>query len=897
MRYPEFMTKLTIALIFFGYVSSANFVVGQDAIAEKTVAIEAAQSSVKTVQVDSRFWPADTPMNPAIPTPQQHFGFDIGFRHLDHAQVVDYIQRVVKASDRMTVRTYAKTHGGRPLLEVTITSKKNRSQLDKIRKSHRALTKADSASVEIDNLPAVINMGYGVHGDESSATNCAPLVVYYLAAAETEDVKEWLDNCVVLLDPSLNPDGFNRFANWANRYRGLVVNPDPQHAEHNQMWPPGRVNYYWFDLNRDWLPAVHPESQGRLKNFHSWKPNVVLDFHEMGSGSTYFFQPGIPERTNPLTPVRNQKLTRKFATFHSKKLDERGSLYFTQERFDDFYMGKGSTYPDLHGSVGILFEQASSRGHVQQTSDGLLTFHDTIANQFTTSLTSLKATTEMRMELLDYKRTFYQQSLKNAEKYPVKTFVFSIPKNPTRLHRFATLLRRHDIQCFQFKEDFAYGDRMFEADSCIVVPSDQAEHRFLRSLLMRRKTFRENIFYDVSSWTLSLAYGLNQFGLKRAVESELLKPIDWKNDQKPAGQNRNSFKFDPSAVSYVIDYRDDMACDVLTRLVRADVKVRVAMKPFEIATKTGTSKFPAGSLSVVMANQKQRLPAIKRILTKYAGDVELTPVKSGLSVSGPDIGSPNFSLIKAPKLAMVTGPSITSYGAGEIWHMLDHNLRMPVTLLKDTRLSRTDLDEYTTLILPDGSVTDQNWAAVEAFAKSGGTVVAVGRQAVSVQKRLRKSTEGASGEGGAAAIAKSDEATAADAGSMQQPFNSASNKQALQLISGAIFRTQADLTHPLLFGSTKKAMAVFRNHNTFLTPSRNVYRNPMIYDAQTPLMAGYCSDENVEKFKTSASVVVEQHGSGQFILMADNPNFRGFWHGTSRLFLNAVLLGDKMRVR
>lgn len=834
----------------------------------------------------SRFWDNETPFNPKVPTPAAHFGHEIGFRHLDHAQVVSYLNRIAEVSDRLSIRQYATTHGGRPLYLLTITSPKNRKRLESIRKQHRQLATRNASEVDIENLPAVINMGYGVHGDESSATNCTPLVAYYLAAAQTEEVSQWLDHCVIQLDPSLNPDGFNRFANWAKRYRGRVANPDPQHAEHNQMWPPGRVNYYWFDLNRDWLPLVHPESRGRLNNFHRWKPNVVLDFHEMGSSSTYFFQPGIPSRTNPLTPVRNQELTRQFATYHAKELDKIGSLYFTQERFDDFYMGKGSTYPDLHGSVGILFEQASARGHVQKTGNGLLAFHDTIKNQFTTSLTSLRATTDLRKTLLNYKRGFYTHALKLAQKSPIKTFVFTSPKNRTRLTRFADILHRHDIDCYRPSNDSEYGDQIFIADETLVVPANQPEYRFLKSLLQRQTNFRENIFYDVSTWTLPLAYGLDQHNLKRDLPPESLLPF-FSNKAKGKQQGASHFEFDKRAVAYAIDFYDDAACELLTRLLRSEIDTRVAQKPFQVRSNDQTASFDRGTLIVYLQQQKQKLPQIEKILRSFASQVRLAKVSTGLSVAGPDLGSSNFAKIQPPKLAMLSGPSMSSYSAGEIWHYVDHQLRFPLTILKDRSLTSADrLREYTCLIVPDGSITDSNWNVVQEYAKGGGNVVVIGRQAVAIQNRLAKSKT----------PSKTTVASEDGPGSVQQPFDSASNKRALQLISGAIFNTQADLTHPLLFGvSEKKHIAVFRNHNQFLKPSRNPYCNPMIY-AKAPLMAGYCSKENQGKFESSASMVVAPVGKGQVILMADNPNFRGFWHKTRRIFLNAVLWGERSRV-
>ncbi len=834
----------------------------------------------------TQHWPAGVECDDSIPTPREFFGFDIGYRHLTHAQVADYVRKLAEVSDRISVEQYATTHGGRPLLLLTITSQKNRDRLDEIRETHVKLTKPDSDDIDpdvFDSLPAVINMGYGVHGDEPSATNCAPLVAYYLAAAQGKEIERWLDDCVILLDPSLNPDGFNRFANWANRYRGVVLNPDPAHAEHNQMWPPGRVNYYWFDLNRDWLPVVHPESQGRLNWYHQWKPNVVLDFHEMGTNSTYFFQPGIPQRTNPMTPAKNQELTRQFASYHARDLDKRGSLYFTQERFDDFYMGKGSTYPDLHGCVGILFEQASSRGHMQKNQDGILKFTETIGNQFTTSLSSLRATSAMRKQLIRYKQGFYKQASKMSSKQKVKTYLFSCDNNRERLVAFATTLQRHDIDCYWLKEDFEHGDKVFNAKYSIAVPTNQAEFRFLRSLLMRKQNFKENIFYDVSSWTLPLAYGIKQTNLKKTIAPERLVKFSTVDLRDTA---ENAVEFSDEDLGYFVDFRSDAAPKLLTRLLTEDISVRVAKKPFQTKSESGQSKFGYGTLSIPLQIQSEKREAITAILGDAVNSgAVITPVRKGLNKSGPDVGSPTFSVIKKRNIAMLIGNGVSPYGAGEIWHLLDSQYQTPVTLLKQSSFENAKLNNYTTLILADGKLSDSDFDVAKKFANQGGTVIAIGKLAVSLAERMEDEE-----------ISEEEEASEASESKtkpeIQKPFDSASNEQALKLISGAIFKTHTDLTHPLLFGFTDSELAVFRNHAEFLTPSDNPYCNPVVYDEKRPLMAGYCSDENVEKFKGSASVVVEPIGSGRFILMADNPNFRGFWKATNRLFMNAIFFGD-----
>ena len=881
-RWTGLKRKSWLASLLVTLLLIPNLVTAQDATQTKSENAAAQEpASPSKTKKPTAYWPEGVDFDPSIPTPKEFFGFNVGFRHLNHAQVAGYVKKLAEVSDRITVQQMAETHGGRPCLLATITSDANRNRLNKIQASHRKLTKRNANQVEIENLPAVINMGYGVHGDESSATNCSPLVLHYLAAAQGEEIEAWLENCVILLDPSLNPDGFNRFANWANRYRGRVLNPDPQHAEHNQQWPPGRVNYYWFDLNRDWLPLVHPESHGRMKWFHQWKPNVVLDFHEMGTNSTYFFQPGIPERKNPLTPMRNLELTGEIAKFHSKDLDKQGKLYFTQERFDDFYMGKGSTYPDLHGSVGILFEQASSRGHVQKNQDGLLRFHDTISNQFTSSLSSLKATTALRKELLEYKREFYQDSLAAAAKNKVQTFVFSCPHNRTRLVEFSKVLLRHDIRCGWLKEDFEYGDRTFDAKWTLVVPANQPEFRFIKSLLMRRTRFKENIFYDVSSWTLSLAYGVNQTGLSKKIDSEKLIPAKLQPKKTEA-----EFSPEDDDIAYMMDWRDDVAPIVLAKLMKADINARVSTKTYTMSTGPESSKkFGLGTIVVALGVQKNKRAAIHRIL-KFAvkNGADVTAVKSGLAEQGVDLGSSSLSVIKKPTIAMLVGPGTSAYTAGATWHQLDHRMGLPVTLIKKSSLGRADLSTYTTLILPTGSFDGDEWKKIDSFAASGGTVIATGSSATSIAPRAGQAV------GSSSVAAEGDDSK----GSIQEPFDSQSNRRALQLISGAIFRTKIDRTHPLMYGFSNSHLPMFRNHASFLRPSSNAYGNPAIYDAENPLMAGYCSDENVERFKGSASIVVSPRGRGRFILMADSPNFRGFWRATSRVFMNAVYFGDKV---
>ncbi|MCH7524197.1 MAG: hypothetical protein IIC74_04100, partial [Bacteroidetes bacterium] len=348
----------------------------------------------------SYYLPQGVTYNQNIPTPESIIGHQVGKWHVTHDKLVQYMYALANASDRITIENRGKTFEDRPLLLLTITSPENHQRIDDIRKTHIAAT--ESNSVNTTNMPIVVYQGFSIHGNEPSGANAGLLAAYYLAAAEGEAINDLLDNVIILFDPSLNPDGLQRFAYWANTNKSINLNPDPNDREYSEVWPGGRTNHYWFDMNRDWLPVQLPESRARIATFHKWLPNILTDHHEMGTNTTFFFQPGIQSRTHPLTPKLNQELTKRIANYHAKALDKIGSLYYTEESFDDFYYGKGSTFPDINGGIGILFEQASSRGHVQESDNGLLTFPFGIRNQFTAALSTLEAAKNMKCKIIAF---------------------------------------------------------------------------------------------------------------------------------------------------------------------------------------------------------------------------------------------------------------------------------------------------------------------------------------------------------------------------------------------------------------------------------------------------------------------------------------------------------------
>ncbi len=824
--------------------------------------------------------PKDVRYDGAIVTPRAYLGFDVGERHLQHHQLVGYLKKLA-ASPRVRLLEYGRTHGNRPLLLLVITAPENHRNLEALRKRHLQLADpASSRSVRIDDLPAVAWMGYGVHGNEPSASNVTPLVAYHLAAGTGKEHERLLRETIILLDPCLNPDGFERFASWANDNRGVVANSDPQTREHNQPWPTGRTNYYYFDLNRDWLPAQQPESQGRLAAYHRWKPDLVLDFHEMGSNSTFFFQPGHPRRVHPLIPAVNQKLTRDLAGFHAKALDRIGSLYYSAEGYDDFYPGKGSTYPDLHGGVGILFEQASSRGQVQDSVHGKLTFPFTIRNQFTTSLSSLRGLLALRKSFLEYKRDSYRTAVEQARKGKVRAHVVAAPDDLPRLWDFVALLRRHDIRAYPLLKDLTAGGKVFRATKgAYVIPTDQPEARFLQVLFERRTTFTDHIFYDISAWTLPLAFGLRHAELERMPADETLGPA-WESGSLVPMPDR----LGEDELGFLVDWRSSAAPHLLQRLLAAGVKVRVASTAFRSGEGKEALSHGHGTLFVPRGIQ----PALREQIVNLMRQAEKEGVVAqwltdGLALHGIKPGSSAFLPIPTPRVVLVTGEGTSTYESGEVWHALDRRVGMPLTRIDGSRLGDVDLTKYTVVVLVSGTYEDVRPAGLERlrrFTEAGGTLIAQG-SAIAwllrnklIDVRLRTPPRQEKVE--------------------RIPYAKADEVAARQRISGAIFQTRIDATHPLCYGlDGGEPLPVFRNSRIILEPP-GATSAPVVYD-ERPLLSGFVSEENLKLLAGSASVAVVPAGKGRAVLFADNPNFRGFWRGTARLFTNAIFFGPLTR--
>ena len=840
--------------------------------------------SFYTIQINAQdyYFKEYQPFDKSIPSPEEFLGYAIGDYHTRHDLVVSYLEKLAELSDKATLYVYGKTNENRKLLMLTITSKSNLQNLETIKRKHLQVVDRNTNITDFSDLPIFINMAYGVHGNEPSSTEAAMLTAYTLLASDSPKVKEYLNKTVIFLDPAINPDGRDRFTNWANTFRGSPLIADKNDIEHNEGWPRGRTNHYWFDLNRDLLLAVQPESQARLKWYHEWYPNVVTDFHEMGTSSTYFFEPkNMSASLNPVTPKENYTtLNNLFAKQFSADLDKVGSLYFSGEQYDMTYPGYGSTYMDLQGSLALLFEQASSRGHLQETPTGEITFPFTIRNQYISSFATIKATIKNKDILYNYQNKFFKKSVDKSVKSKVKGYVFGDDHDKNRVKAFLDVLLKHEIKVYDLNQNYKINNKEFRKGSSYVVPTNQKQYYMVQTIFETYEKYRDSVYYDASAWSLVNFYNMKYNALTKVPKYS--KEVTVENNKIIL---ENVVRSD---YAYLVPWDDYNAPAVLYALQKEGLVIKTTTKPFSIVANGKETSFGRGTLVIASNLQKkskeEQFALINSISKNF--DVQAYGVNTGFMSKGNGLGSRSVVHINMPKAMMLVEGGVSSYEAGEVWHLFEQRLQMPVTKVPERLFYRTNLDKYNVIIMVSGNYKMLDKSAKEklkSWVGNGNTLItsarantwAINNKIVNEQLVVEKK----------------------DSVKQTARLDYADSRGTIgkQSIGGAIFEVDLDITHPIAYGYHSRKLPVYKNNGIFISPSKSRFSTVAKY-TNKPHIDGYITKENLDKMSNSASIVVSKVGNGRVVMFADNPNFRGSWLGTNKLFMNAVFFGQLVRV-
>ncbi len=797
----------------------------------------------------------------ALQSPSEFLGYELGTEFTRHHQVVDYYKYLASAApDRVLLQEYGRTNERRPLLIATVSSAENLENLEAIRTAH-----LESTSGRGNASKAVVWLSYNVHGNESVSTEASMQTIFALLTEK----KEYLKNTVVIIDPCINPDGRDRYVNWYNQYKNSPYQVNPDSKEHHEGWLSGRANHYMFDLNRDWAWLTQVESQQRLAVYNQWMPHIHVDFHEQGVDNPYFFAPSAEPFHEVITPFQ-RSFQETLGRNHARYFDANGWFYFTKERFDLFYPSYGDTYPTYNGAIGMTYEQGGSGRAGLGVITGIgdtLTLKDRIAHHYTTGISTVEVASKNSDKLNEEFRKFYQ-----SRDYRYKSYVLN--GDADKKQALMKLLDQHGIEYGKASRgqakgfDYQTGRNGTKAtnEESLIVSTNQAKGTLVKVLFEPDARLSDSLTYDITAWSLPYAYGLDALASTGLVSAS------------PIEQNLTNTIPAKNAFAYVTDWSSMEDARFLADLLKAGIKVRTANYPFSLEGE----RFGRGSLIITRSDNpgEEKQNELSEVFKKYPGK-KVFPVSTGYVDQGKDFGSNDVFMIKPVKVAVLSGEPTSTLRFGEIWHFFEQQLHYPLTVLDSEYFGRVDLSEYDVLVLPDGYgyrsfLTDSRLEEIREWVRGGGHLIAMGRALSALE-----------GKDGFSIARNKGEDEKEEGEETPERYEESQRERMKQQITGAIFKTKVDPSHPLAFGygDTYFSLKLGEDSYQFLD------RGSVAYIEGTPSpVAGFAGSEARKTISESLVFGVERSGRGQVVYMIDNPLFRGFWENGKLFFVNALFM-------
>ncbi|WP_411895390.1 M14 metallopeptidase family protein [Winogradskyella sp. A2] len=794
-----------------------------------------------------------------IKSPSDFLGYNIGEQFSRHHQVIDYFEHIAKEMpNQVKLEQYGQTNERRPLYLAYVSSEENIRNLETIRQNNLKQTGILQGTASTSKI-AIVWLSYNVHGNEASSSEASMLTIFKLLTEH----QNLLKNTVVIIDPCINPDGRDRYVNWYNETASKPYDIDRQSSEHNEPWPGGRANHYLFDLNRDWVWATQIETQNRLKVYNKWMPHIHVDFHEQGMNEPYYFAPAAQPFHEVITDWQSDFQTQ-IGKNHAKYFDAEGWLFFTRESFDLFYPSYGDTYPTYMGAIGMTYEQG---GHgraglgVLNDEGHVLTLVERLTHHTTTGISTVEIASKNAEQLnTEFSKFFDNNSLK------YKSYVLKGEKD--KINNLKNLLDKHEIKYesptsskvtgYHYNKG-RQGSLSLTSDE-LVVHTDQPKGKMVKVLFEPNAKLSDSLTYDITAWSLPYAYGLDAIASTSKLTSENVSE----------SQVNTTLK---DAYGYVSKWNSFNDAQFLASLLKNDFKVRFTEKPF----MSNGNKFERGSLIITKGDNKH-LDNFQESLGNIVNNhnQQLTIIKTGFSQTTPDIGSPDIKLINNQKVAVLSGEGTSSLSFGEIWNFFENQLNYPLTNINTDNLNRTDLDNYNILILPNGYyssvLNETNLKKVKDWVRAGGKVLAI-------DGALRSFV----GKEGFNLKYKASE-TSNESNNLV-PYADRDRLYTNNMITGAIFNTKVDNTHPMAYGYDKDYFTLKLGSTTYelLDSGFNV-----AHVGDTKVYSGFAGKSAVEKLNNTLVFGEERMGQGSFIYLADNVLFRNFWENGKLFLVNSI---------
>jgi hypothetical protein len=808
-----------------------------------------------------------------IKSPEKFLGYKLGEQFTPHYKIVEYFKYIAQASKKVKLLQYGSTNEGRPLLAMFIASDENIGKLEEIRHNNLRLAGIESGTATT-NTPVICWLSYNVHGNEPSSSEASMVTLFDMVDPSNTKAAAWLKNTVVVIDPCLNPDGRERYVNFYNSVKGAIPDANPSSREHVEPWPGGRVNHYYFDLNRDWAWQTQKETQARLALFSEWLPEVHVDYHEQGINAPYYFAPAA-EPFHKVITAWQREFQNIIGKNNAKYFDQNGWLYFTKQEFDLLYPSYGDTYPIYNGAIGMTYEQGGiSAGLAVLTRTGdTLTLADRIAHHHITGLSTIETASAYSQKLLEEFKKFYTDS-RNNPPGEYKTYVIK-NDNSDKIATLTKMLDRNGIKYgFGLKGsvtgyDYSTGktEQYSPGASDLVINAYQPKSVLLNVLLEPKTFVADSNTYDITAWSLPYAYGLKAYAVKESFNAESTTL----SSAKPQAL------VNTHAYAYISAWQSVNDVKFLAALLKKRIKVRYSEKPFE----AGGKKFAAGSLIIARAGNDPE--DFDQLVTQTAAALNhsLTPLTTGFVEKGADLGSDAIKYIRQPKVMILAGDGVSFEAMGEIWHFFEQQIGYPVTLVRYRDLNRMRLSDFDVAIFPNGTYEDFPSDKLQNWIRDGGKLIAI-ENAVSqlADKKgfgLKKKEE------------KKDEKADAKNNSQAVRMYEDREREAIRSsVPGAIYKLKLDNTHPLGFGLAHDYYSLKLNDDIYDFLGDGGWNVGTIKN--DGYVSGFVGQKSKEKIKEGMLLGVQTLGRGSVIYMVDDPLFRSFWENGKLLMGNAVFM-------
>lgn len=817
----------------------------------------------------------------AQPSPSGFVEYELGDRFTPHHRILDYFSLIADQSNQVELVKYGQSYEKRPLKAAFVGSEENITRLEEIRENNLRLAGLKDGDPDPD-APSIVWLSYNIHGNESSSSEVSMQTLYSLVGGD-ERSSDWLENTVVVIDPGLNPDGRERYINWYTQTAGVDADPRPETREHNEPWPGGRTNHYYFDLNRDWAWQTQQETQYRTDLYLKWQPHIHVDFHEMGYNSPYYFAPAAEPFHEDITSWQKELQTI-IGENHARYFDRDYQLYYTSEVFDLFYPSYGDTWPTFNGAIGMTYEQAGSgrAGRSVITEEGdTLTLADRVHNHHMASLSTVEVASEEQTRIVDEFSSYHQDSKENPPG-EYESWLIRGNNQPDKLKDLLAYFDKNHIeygfadpprrsrQSYNYKTGDTESINVEEDD--IIIPAHQPKSELAKVLLEPQTEIVDSLTYDITAWSLPYAHGLEAYALTSEIGLR---------DEEVSFPSHESPEPEDPPYAYIARWKTLNDAKYLSALEGYDIRLRVAKEEFVIDEET----FAPGTVVFTRRGNEQMGEEFDRIIKEYADKYErdLYYTSTGFTDEGIDFGSNNMRHLEFPEVAVIAGEGVNSGNLGEIRHLFDQELKYPLAVINHDQVNKQVLRNYDVVFLPSGNYSNGNLGTYVEWAQEGGRLVAIGNTLSSLaglgeldELSLKVPDEG---------FRQDNELSSQS--SRGRRYADRQRDALTEAVRGSIYRVQFDNTHPLGFGYSEYYYTL-KNNTIGLEDFENGWNVGILADDGH--LSGFAGHEARKNYENSMVIGSLNVGSGSLMVFADSPVFRSFWQNGKLMIANSVFM-------